>query len=329
MSRLTLSAALESFLLEDRAPSTRVAYRRTIGQALAFFGPERDADLVTREDVLRYVSHLRERTTRYADHPRRPTLEGPLSPATVQKHVKTLTSFFGWMVEQGIRPDNPAANLKLKRYRRAPGESKAATPEELQAILKVAEAKAALGQPKHLAIFLFLCDTGCRAGEAASLIVNNLLLDQLGAWVIGKGDKLRPVFFGEATADALRAWLAAQSDLTPQSTVFGMTAASISQTIYRMAKTAGIERSLKAHSIRHRVGQVWASAKLGERATQLKLGHDNPAVTVEMYYNTTWEHIQSSSRQLSLAAIYGLPSEPRHLSAPTILPLPDRLTGTG
>ncbi|NLX10075.1 MAG: tyrosine-type recombinase/integrase [Chloroflexi bacterium] len=241
-----------------------------------------------------------------------------------------MVTFFRWLENEEYLERSPASNLKVRRYQRPPGSSKAATPDELRAILRVAEAKAALGKPLHLAVFLFLCDTGCRAGEAASLTIENLLLDQGGAWVTGKGDKTRPVFYGPRTADALRAWLDVHPNPTPSASVFRMRAESISQVIARLAKAAGITRNLGAHAIRHRVGQVWASARMGEQATQLKLGHDDPSITVEMYYNTTWDYVQQASEQLTLAAIFGLPSEPLTLRPPQrILPFPKTGTGEG
>jgi integrase len=137
-------------------------------------------------------------------------------------------------------------------------------------------------------------------------------------------DKLRPVFFGPRTTAALQAWLAVHPHPTGRTeSLFGMSADSISQVVARMAQQGGVDRPLGAHAIRHRVGQVWSAAKMGEQATQLKLGHDDPTVTVEMYYNTTWAHVQRASRDLSLAAIFGLPSEPPHLAPPMTSPTDD------
>lgn len=327
---LTLSQALDLFLLEDRAPSTNLTYRRVLSKALEFLGPNRDIDLVTREDILRYVQHLREKTTRYENHWRRPPEDGNLSPKTVEKRIKTLGGFFRWLQENGYIEHSPVDRLKLRRYSRPPGSSRAITPEELQAMLAVAEAKAALGNVKHLAIFLFVCDTGARAGEAANLTIGNLQIDRLGAWVLGKGDKLRPVFFGSRTAQVLQQWLEVHPAPHRTSRVFMMQSESLSQVINRLAQDAGIPHPVYAHTIRHRVGQVWSTAKMSAQATQLKLGHDNSAITIEMYYNTTWEHIQQASCDLSLAAIYGIPEEKPRLDAPMLQP-PDsenKKTGT-
>jgi integrase len=319
---LTLSQAVERFLLEDRAPATRVSYHQDLDLAMRFFGPERGLDLVTREDILHWVDRLRSQTSRWDNHPSRPTMRGGLSPKTIEKRVKTLTTFLNWCEREGHISTSPARNLKLKHYKRPPGASQAATPDELKAILAVAEAKARLGNPKHLAIFLFLCDTGCRASEAANLVIGNLHVAQLGAWVHGKGDKVRPAFFGQRTATALNAWLNQHPHPTPDATVFDLGSGSaLSQVIRRMAYDAGIEHPLSAHAIRHRVGQVWASARVGEQVTQLKLGHDTPAITIEMYYNQTYDHVQQISTELSLASIYGLPTEPVRLARPLFAPL--------
>lgn len=309
------------FLLEDRAPATRDTYRKVLMGVIDFLGPKRPVDQVTREDILRYVEYLRNKKERYQGHPRRETEEGGLSPKTVEKRVRTLVTFFHWMVDRGYLEHSPAARLKLRRYQRPPGSTKAATPEELRAILEIAEAKARLGRKKYLAIFLFLCDTGCRAGEAASVLVGSLDMRQMGAWVLGKGDKVRPVFFGPRTATVIQEWLEQHPNPVPNALLFNMTPDALSQVIYRMSKSAGLDRPVHAHAIRHRVGQVWSAAKLGEQATQLKLGHDDPSVTIEMYYNTTFSHIQQASRELSLASIFGLPTEPVSLMPPMPMPV--------
>jgi uncharacterized protein YqiB (DUF1249 family) len=58
---------------------------------------------------------------------------------------------------------------------------------------------------------------------------------------------------------------------------------------------------------------------MSEQATQLKLGHDSPTITMEMYYNTTYDHVAHASRTLSLAAIYGVPNEPMHITPRSVL----------
>lgn len=315
MSDLTLSEALTLFLLEDRARATRDTYRKVLQRAFAFFGPARLLTDITRQDILRYLSYLRDQSVRYADHPLRPAERGGLAPRTIEKHSRSLSTFFNWAVDQEYLQASPAARLKLRRYQRPPGSSKAATPEELKAILEVAEAKAKLGKILHLAIFLFLCDTGARAGEAASLTLDDLNLETFTAQSIGKGDKMRPLFFGRRTATVLQTLLDQRSEDDPDDRLFGMTADSLSQVIYRMAKRAGIKHPIGSHAIRHRVGQVWSGARLSEQATQMKLGHDDPAVTIEMYYNTTWDYIRETSLELELASIYGIPAEPKRLQS--------------
>ncbi|MBI5957899.1 MAG: tyrosine-type recombinase/integrase [Chloroflexi bacterium] len=311
--------ALGAFLMEDRAPSTNATYKKVLGRALEFLG-DRDVDLITKEDVLRYVKHMRERTMRYETHGRRPSEQGGLSPKTIEQHVKSLTTFFRWMVVNGHRSNNPIENLQLRRYQRPPGSTKAATQKELQSILKIAEAKAVVGHPKHLAIFLFLADTGCRAGEAASMVIGNLSLEAGSAWVLGKGDKLRPVFFGSRTGDALRQWLMIHPKPIAEETVFLISSDSISQVISRLAQQAGIERPIGSHAIRHAVANAWKLAKVNMEAIQLKLGHDDVVTTMKMYGNTEWDYVRHQSHELALAAIEGPRPTAFTLSAPKILP---------
>jgi site-specific recombinase XerD len=124
-----LQQALDAFLLEDRAQSTNDTYFKTLKKALAFLGPERDVDLVTREDILRYIKHLHNQVIRYENHPSRPPERGGLSPRTVEKHAKNLVTFFRWCEKNNLISKNPTTDLQLRRYHRPPGASKAATTE--------------------------------------------------------------------------------------------------------------------------------------------------------------------------------------------------------
>lgn len=317
---MKLSHALKTFLLEDRAASTNATYRKVLSRAIDFWGPDREVYQIAKSDVLLYVQHLREQTVRYESHPRRQAERGGLSPYTIEKHVKSLSTFFRWCVDNEYCLTNPADKLRLRRFQRPPGSTKAATQKEMQAILRLAEAKAITGHNKHLAIFLFLADTGCRAGEAASAVIGNLSLEAGSAWVLGKGDKLRPVFFGPRTAEALRQWLAVHPKPTAEETVFQMTADSISQVVARMAQQAGVERPLGAHAIRHAVANAWKLAKVNVEAIQLKLGHDDLVTTLKMYGNTEWDYVRHISRELELAAIDGPRPASFVLGAPRVLP---------
>lgn len=321
----TLVEAVDTFLLEDFATSTRKYYQTALRKTLKFFDPDQPVKKLTRSDVLLYIRALRDQDERYVGHPRRPVQRGPLSPRTISKYFESLSALLAWCVKRGYLKTNPADGIDLRRSDRPAGTSRAATPEELQAIRAVAEAKAKLGRPQHLALFLFFCDTGARAGEADSLVADNLFLDQGMAWVIGKGDKMRPIFFGPETADALRVWMEVHKPEAHEK-VFAMDGNSASQVITRMAEKAGIVRPLGAHSIRHRVGQVWAQfANIQE--VQLKLGHEDPAITIEYYYNTPWESIMNLTTKMALAALYGIPTERVRLPTPRIMPLPLQKTG--
>ncbi len=322
---LTLSEAKEAFLLEDRSPATTRSYRQVLDKAFAVFGLERDVNEVTRADILQYIKLLRSQPSRYDVHPRRPQEEGGLSPYTIQKHGQVLTSFFSWLQENGYREDNPAAKLRLRRPKRPLGTSKAVTQEELAEMLKVAEAKAALGRPLHLAVLMFLATTGSRAGEASTLTLANLRLDEYAAWVHGKGDKLRPVFYGDQTVAALSAWLKQHPNPIPSETVFQLQVRSISTVVSRLAQAAGIERPINAHAIRHRVGQAWGVWTSPE-AVQMKLGHEGLA-TILPYLNTPWDEIQKNSRQYEMAAINGFPKEQKHLTPPNLVLLQKSKTG--
>lgn len=297
---MKLREALDLFLGSYRKETTRDAYSRVLEPFVTAIGPERNLANITPVDVQDYLNDLADRPVRFQNHPRRPAQEGGLAPATLKKHTKSIKTFFNFLVDFEVLDRSPARKVKQKRLSQTIERERMATDEEVELILR-----ACFGHIRNYALVLFIADTACRAGGVADLQLANLDLEQGMAFVIEKGDKKRPVWFGPTTQQALRRWLA-NRPLCDHNFVFCSTrkpygkllSLSVSNIVERAALSAGIERPIHSHHLRH-----WKADKLSQvtdvATTSLVLGHEDPMTTLAFYYHNDYRRAREAVQRLA------------------------------
>jgi site-specific recombinase XerD len=165
--------------VSGRSPRTTEAYDLAIRELLHYLlkmGLRIGPDDVTAE-------HLRLFFASLMDH---------CAPATINQRYRSLNRFFGWIVEEGERTDNPLARIPVPKVPQR--NVRALSLDEVRALLKVPDRKTFLGARDH-AIILCLVDTGLRAGEFLSMRTSETNPEVIV--VIGKGNKERSVRLGE------------------------------------------------------------------------------------------------------------------------------------
>jgi integrase/recombinase XerC len=192
---------------------------------------------------------------------------------------------------------SPARVLKQRRLPTYIERDKAMTDDELARVLEQVRFN-----PAHRAIILFLADTGARAGGAAGLTLDNLMLPERRARVTEKGDKSRLVAFGDNCALAMTEWLLRRPHKAGIY-VFSrsqkpLTSDSISQIVRRACLAAGV-RSLGSHSLRHRKGHQLADNRVAPSVAATALGHSDPVITLRHYYPADWESAERELRKLT------------------------------
>jgi site-specific recombinase XerD len=297
---MKLKDALAAFLLVDRAKQTRETYEKFLRRFVNAIGPERQLQSIRPEDIAEFVDEMRNRTVKYEDHGRRPAVQEPLSTVTVYKNVKMIKTFFKWCVDHHHLAESPADFLVNKKPVRPLGQGKACTDEELELLLAAARFK-----PRDLALVTLLAESGCRAGEAATLRIQDLELDLSSAMVTGKGDIRRRIYFFEDTTEALSAWLAIRPKAAHDYVFLTLrehtplSSRAVSQVIRRLSKFAGLKRMLGAHSLRHRVGLTFARERVAPRVAQHYLGHTNIKTTLEYYQDIDESDLRTAGRLLN------------------------------
>lgn len=280
---MKLDKALELFLSEYPNHNTVRAYRGVLEPMVMSIGAGRAVTRITTGDLLEYAAD----NIRTPDH----------AQATIYKQIKTLKTFFNWLVRIGELDKSPAAGVRQIRRKRDVNREKAMRDEEFEKLVSYYQWK-----PQQLAIVLFLGDTGCRAGGLASVRISALDIPNLTATVTEKGDKTRPVWFGERTAQALREWLI-QRGLQNHDFVFchrhgPYKPAAISQIVRRALNATG-GRSLGAHSTRHRKAFQMADSRIAPSVAATALGHENVNTTLNSYYPADYDRAREVIRELA------------------------------
>ncbi len=253
------------------AGNTVSSYRRDLvrlGEGLA----EEGADLV------------RAGPTDLAAQVRRMRHEG-LSPRSISRAVSAARGFYAYLVAEGERADDPAAELDSpKLLQRLP---KVLSEEQVEALLQAPDVATPLGL-RDRAMIELLYAAGLRVSELVGLELAQLRLDQGFLVAFGKGSKERIVPVGESAEGWLgRYFREARPGLERghrSDAVFvsrlgrAMTRQAFWGTLKRYAREAGV-RQVSPHVLRHSFATHLLEHGADLRAVQMMLGHADISTT--------------------------------------------------
>lgn len=220
-----------------------------------------------------------------------------LANKTLRNHLVTLSSFFRWFSEE-FEISNPMKKVPAPRFAKVPIES--FKREEIQALIKISgHSRRAKTQNRQTyvmkrntatrdkAIILTLLDTGLRAAEFCSLIINNLdmgtgkITVQPGHDGGAKGGKGRFVVLGRVGRRAVWRYLAEREKCAdPMAPLFQARYSSplspngLRQLISRLGKRAGISPCYP-HRFRHTFGITYLRSGGDVFTLQSLLGHSS------------------------------------------------------
>lgn len=207
-----------------------------------------------------------------------------LAASTVARRSSALRRFYGFLVDDGIRSDDPSASLpKPKLQRPLP---KVLAKPDVDAIFAAAGDKAASGEPiaqRNLALLELLYGSGLRASEVISLPRAAVRQGQPFLILKGKGAKERLVPISSRAADAVKEWLAS----VPASSAWlfpggksHLSRVRLFQLVRQMAADAGIApERISPHVLRHAFATHLLSGGADLRVLQALLGHADIATT--------------------------------------------------
>ncbi len=285
-------ASLESFLNHlavERGASknTILAYRRDLEKYLDYLQVKNlSAEKMASQDFTNFVAYLRE---------------SGLSESSLARGVVAIRSFHRFIARE-------SGGVDLSRELKPPK-----IPKRLPKALSISEVNAlidAVGlEGMHLrdrALIELLYATGARVSEVISLDLDDIELVDEGIQTVrlrGKGGKERVVpvgsFAKRALSDYLTRMRPAHSKNSKERALFlnhrggRLNRQSAWSAVVRVAKLAGLERSISPHALRHSFATHLIDGGADIRVVQELLGH-SAVTTTQIYTMVTIDKIRES-----------------------------------
>jgi integrase/recombinase XerD len=207
-----------------------------------------------------------------------------LAPSTVARRSASLRRFFGFLVDDGLRSDDPSATLPRPRFERP--LPRILETDEVKRMFEAAEDRAASGElasVRNLALLELLYGSGLRASELVGLPRGAVRHGQPFLMVRGKGSKERLVPISSRAQDAVAKWIEIAPGDAPWLFPSGKTHLSrvrLFQIVRAMAADAGITpERVSPHVLRHAFATHLLSGGADLRVLQSLLGHADIATT--------------------------------------------------
>ena len=207
-----------------------------------------------------------------------------LAPSTVARKASALRQFYGFLVDEGIREDDPSSALPRPAPRRP--LPKILSHGEVEALFARAELEAESGHPaavRMLTLIELLYGSGLRATELVALPLASVPRDAPLLTVTGKGSQQRMVPVSTRARQALSRWLeireAGSKHLFP-SRGKHLTRVRLFQLVKGLAARAGIDPAkVSPHVLRHAFATHLLEGGADLRVLQTLLGHADIATT--------------------------------------------------
>jgi integrase/recombinase XerD len=207
-----------------------------------------------------------------------------LAPSTVARRSAALRRFFGFMVDEGLRRDDPSSALPRPRFERP--LPRILDEAEVHRMFEAVEDRAASGEGaavRNLALLELLYGSGLRASELVSLPRAAVRPEQPFLMVRGKGAKERLVPISSRAQAAVQQWLEHVPSGAPWLFPSGKSHLSrvrLFQIVRAMAAEAGIPpERVSPHVLRHAFATHLLSGGADLRVLQSMLGHADIATT--------------------------------------------------
>jgi len=246
------------------AANTLAAYRRDLGGAEQAIG---DLAKASRDDLARLGAVWRD-----------------LAPASLARKCSALRQFYGFLVDEGLRGDDPSPALPRPRTRRP--LPRLLDHGEVGRLFTTAEGEAASASApavRMLALLELLYGSGLRATELVSLPLAAVPRDAPFLTITGKGGQQRMVPVSTRAGQALSRWLAlreAGSRFVFPSRGGHLSRVRLFQLLRELAGRAGLDPAkVSPHVLRHAFATHLLEGGADLRVLQTLLGHADIATT--------------------------------------------------
>jgi len=212
--------------------------------------------------------------------------------------LSSLRRFYRYLVREGLRADDPSANIEAPKMDRPLPHS--LSEAEVESLLQAPD----LGQPmgvRDRAMLELLYATGLRVSELVELSVDRINLNQGVVRVVGKGDKERLVPVGDEALHWVGRYLegargalsrgAASERLFVSRKAAAITRQAFWYRIRHYAVRAGVRGHLSPHTLRHAFATHLVNHGADLRVVQMLLGHSDLSTT-QIYTHVARERLK-------------------------------------
>lgn len=219
---------------------------------------------ISTDDIRDYIGYL--------------TRDRELKESSVQTHINTLRSFFGWLDIEELIKRNPMRKIKSSKIDRNSTRNPLSA-EELEQLRNGCKT------PKEKAMVEFMVSSGCRLTEIIGIRLEQINWQDRSVKVKGKGNKERTVYFSVRAKLMLQAYIEARRGgaalFTSHRTPYGpMGARAIQKLIQKIGERAQESRRIHPHLMRHTFATDALNRGMDITVIQRLLGHTDPKTTL-------------------------------------------------
>jgi integrase/recombinase XerD len=211
-----------------------------------------------------------------------------MSARTAARRLSTLRQFHRFLVDEGLRADDPTSALDSPKLGRP--LPKVVAEDDVTRLIQAATDRGGADGLRLIAMLELLYGTGLRVSELVGLPLSALQRDAPVLLVRGKGDKERLVPLTARAVQAVEAWKTVRTAalkgrtspwLFPSRGASGhLTRHRFAQTLKELAVAAGLDPArLSPHVLRHAFATHLINHGADLRAVQEMLGHADIATT--------------------------------------------------
>ena len=222
---------------------------------------------------------------------------------TVSRILSALRRFYLYLLQQGIRQDDPTARIESPKLGRP--LPKSLSEQEVEAILQAPDLESALGL-RDRAMIEMMYGAGLRVSELVALRMDAINLRQGVARILGKGSKERLVPLGGEALQWVEHYLQQGRPELMQGrvsdTLFvtargaGMTRQAFWIRLKKIGKEAGVTTPFSPHTLRHAFATHLLNHGADLRSVQMLLGHSDLSTT-QIYTYVAKERLKSIHKE--------------------------------
>lgn len=288
------------------ANKTQENYARFLQKFFNWLDDNNMSDLVPIDLTTDHIWKYRVFLSRYVD----PVLKRPLKKSTQNYYLIALRSLLEYFVEKEIASLSPSS-VKLAKDKKD-HEIKFLKLEQVERLLLAPNINTKIGL-RDRAILETLFSTGLRVAELVALDCEQVKINdktkELEIAVVGKGSKVRTVYFSERAIKHLRAYINKRHDadealfinykpgIEKTNLPRRLTTKSIEEIVKKYVKIAGLPVMATPHTLRHSFATDLLAEGADIRLVQEFLGHRNIATT-QIYTHVTNRQLRDVHKKL-------------------------------